>query len=81
MNNLLHESGVVGVVSADQNGLCISAKGVSGAASGYIKSLFGRAKQLAPSDGDKPIVCIETEGTNIFISEEDNLTVAVYRIP
>ncbi|ELR20687.1 hbxip, putative [Acanthamoeba castellanii str. Neff] len=82
MTNLLHESGVVGVSSTDQNGLCVSAKGSANAsASGYIRSLANRARELAPSDSEKPTICIETESTNIFIRDEDNLTVAVYRIP
>jgi len=79
---LSHESGVVGVSAVDRNGLCVSAKGsATAASSGYIRSLASRAQELAPSDADKPSICVETESANIFIRDEDNLTVAIYRIP
>jgi len=79
ISNILAQPGVVGVLSADGNGLCLNAQGnAPAAASGFGRSLAVRAKQLAGNG--HPIVVVETDSTNIFIKEHDNITTAVYKI-
>jgi len=79
VSNILSQPGVVGVVCADPNGLCLSAQGnASSVASGFIRSLANRAKELGEGD---PIVCVETDTTNIYIKERENSTIGVYKIP
>jgi len=79
VSNILSQPGVVGVLSADGNGLCLNAQGNAPAtASGFAKSLAVHAKQL-PGSG-RPIVVVETDSTNIFIKDHNNITTAVYKI-
>jgi len=80
ISNILSQPGVVGIVCADANGLCLNAQGSAQAgASGFVKSLAQRAKTISSSHSN-PIVCVETETTNIFIKDHDNITTAVYKI-
>jgi len=78
VSNILSQPGVVGVLSSDANGLCLNAQGnTPSTASGFARSLAVRAKQLGTGH---PIVVVETDSTNIFIKEHDNITTAVYKI-
>ncbi|KAF2073637.1 hypothetical protein CYY_005056 [Polysphondylium violaceum] len=75
------QSGVLGFVCADENGLCLKAQGTcQSSTSGSYKSLMDKAKILADRE-ESPLIVIETDTSNIFIQNNQNITLAVSKLP
>jgi len=74
------QSGVTGALIADAHGLCIGAKGnAASKSSGFYKAMIDRGKLLF--DGELPQIIIETESQNIFVHNQDNLTIVIHKLP
>ncbi|KAK3590728.1 hypothetical protein CHS0354_030962 [Potamilus streckersoni] len=72
--------GVSGVLCADENGLCLGAKGVAKKeAAGHITSIALSAAKLIPNSNTNPVICIEGETGSVLIKKEENIVMAVYK--
>jgi len=77
-SSILSQSGVVGAVCADKNGLCLCARGtLSPSVSGFITSIAQHSKILSSEKDEIPSICIETESSNIFIRSQEDITVGI----
>ncbi|XP_077982175.1 ragulator complex protein LAMTOR5 homolog [Glandiceps talaboti] len=80
LDDTMNVHGVVGVLAADQQGLCLGAKGnAQVSAAGLISGLAEAAKGLSP-DGLSPVVCLESDTCNILVKSHDAVTMAVYKV-
>ena len=72
--------GVAGVLCADENGLCLAAKGIAEkSAAGNIASIAKQAAQLHPNSSSHPVICIESETGSVLIKSQDDITMAIYK--
>ncbi|XP_002732159.1 ragulator complex protein LAMTOR5 homolog [Saccoglossus kowalevskii] len=81
LDDTMNVHGVVGVLAADHQGLCLASKGnaqVSGA--GLMSSLAEAGKQLSSDEQKCPVVCLESDTCNILIKSHDNVTMAIYKV-
>ncbi|KAF9282764.1 hypothetical protein BGZ88_010855 [Linnemannia elongata] len=81
LNKLTDSEGVLGVLIADEHGLCLGARGIAKASSaGFIASIAAHAKELtelkgdAVSKDDTPTISVEYGNKS-----EGNHTLAVWK--
>ncbi|KAI1318592.1 Ragulator complex protein lamtor5 [Mortierella claussenii] len=86
LNKLTESEGVIGVLIADEHGLCLGARGVAKASSaGFIASIAAHAKELtelragADSKEDTPTISVDYGNSTILIRSEGNHTLAVWK--
>ncbi|KAF9275874.1 hypothetical protein BGZ68_010454 [Mortierella alpina] len=86
LNKLTESDGVLGVLIADEHGLCLGARGIAKASSaGFIASIAAHAKELTElKDGsgakaETPTVSVEYGNCTILIRSEGNHTLAVWK--
>ncbi|KAG0318218.1 hypothetical protein BGZ97_004194 [Linnemannia gamsii] len=75
LNKLTDSEGVLGVLIADEHGLCLGARGIAKASSaGFIASIAAHAKELtelkgdAVSKDDTPTISVEYGNKYVFPS-------------
>jgi hypothetical protein len=73
--------GVAGILCVDNNGLCISAKGViPSQCSGSLSTLASQASKLFPGPNTlSPVICLESEHGSVLVKKTDNLTTAIFK--
>ncbi|XP_041458776.1 ragulator complex protein LAMTOR5-like [Lytechinus variegatus] len=86
LDKLLDETmdapGVMGVLCADKQGLCYSAKGtVSSGCAGIIASLSQQASLLVPENNSTPVICLESDKGNVMIKSHQDVTIAIHKMP
>ncbi|XP_076367680.1 ragulator complex protein LAMTOR5 homolog [Tachypleus tridentatus] len=82
LDEVFNTPGVTGVLCADAQGLCLSAKGTAyPRAAGIITSLMKQAAQLEPTADKLPVLRLESESCNILIQGKSEITLAVYKTP
>ncbi|KAI7827183.1 hypothetical protein BC939DRAFT_445995 [Gamsiella multidivaricata] len=86
LSKLTESEGVIGVLIADEHGLCLGARGIAKASSaGFIASIAAHARELtelkAPSDlkEDTPTISVDYGNSTILIRSEGNHTLAVWK--
>jgi len=88
LDKLASGDGVLGVLLADEHGLCLGARGVAKPASaGFVASIATHAYDLqqqnsAPTSDYKsqfPTVCVETTDSIIIIRNEGVYTLALFK--
>ncbi|OAQ24395.1 hypothetical protein K457DRAFT_141996 [Linnemannia elongata AG-77] len=86
LNKLTDSEGVLGVLIADEHGLCLGARGIAKASSaGFIASIAAHAKELtelkgdAVSKDDTPTISVEYGNNTILIRSEGNHTLAIWK--
>ncbi|XP_070558529.1 ragulator complex protein LAMTOR5 homolog [Ptychodera flava] len=81
LDDTMNVHGVVGVLAADQQGLCLGAKGNAQVKSaGAISGLSEAAKQISTDGQTSPVVCIESDTCNVLIKSHDTVTMAIYKV-
>ncbi|XP_066995345.1 ragulator complex protein LAMTOR5 homolog [Anabrus simplex] len=79
MDDLLLVRGVTGCILADDQGLCLCAKGkVSPASSGVIKAIADQVLKLEP-ELKPPVIVLESENRECLIQQCGNLTAAIHK--
>eukprot|EP01132_Coremiostelium_polycephalum_P005969 gene5969-7435_t len=74
------QNGVIGMICTDENGLCLKSHGsCQSSTAGFYKSLVDKAKLL--NKNEAPNICIETDSSNIFIQQNDKITLALFKLP
>lgn len=82
LDEIMAEHGVIGVLCADQQGLALAAKGTASPVNaGLVCSLVQDARKLFPGTESQPVVCLESDACNLMIKSEDNVTVAIHKVP
>uniref|UniRef100_A0A0B7B9E3 Late endosomal/lysosomal adaptor and MAPK and MTOR activator 5 n=1 Tax=Arion vulgaris TaxID=1028688 RepID=A0A0B7B9E3_9EUPU len=81
MDEAFRLPGVSGIICVDNNGLCVSAKGViPRQCSGSLNALANQAAKLAPSPNSaSPVICLESEHGSVLLKKADNLTTAIFK--
>ncbi|KAF9431445.1 Ragulator complex protein lamtor5 [Entomortierella beljakovae] len=86
LNKLTETEGVVGVLIADEHGLCLGARGIAKASSaGFIASIAAHAKELTELKtggdlkDDTPTISVDYGSSTILIRSEGNHTLAVWK--
>ncbi|KAI8346673.1 hypothetical protein B0O80DRAFT_467370 [Mortierella sp. GBAus27b] len=81
LNKLTESEGVIGVLIADDHGLCLGARGIAKASSaGFIASIASHAKELTEnSTEDTPTISVDYGNSTILIRKEGNHTLAVWK--
>ncbi|KAK5581467.1 hypothetical protein RB653_001500 [Dictyostelium firmibasis] len=78
---LSQQNGVVGYCCVDESGLCLKAHGNKQSTNaGFYKSLIDKSKFFSQSNEPANIV-IETDTANIFIQQNDKITLSVSKLP
>lgn len=82
LDETMESPGVVGVLCADKQGLCYSAKGTASAESaGIIASLSQQAALLVPESNSPPVICLESDRGNVLIKTHQDVTIAINKMP
>ncbi|KJE91372.1 hypothetical protein CAOG_002515 [Capsaspora owczarzaki ATCC 30864] len=77
--NKIHQDGALGVVAADRQGLCLAARGTgTSSAASFVSLLAQRAKSLS-STAESPVVVIEADHFNVLISQQSDVTTAIWK--
>ncbi|XP_033647187.1 ragulator complex protein LAMTOR5-like [Asterias rubens] len=86
LERLLEETmtgpGVVGVLCADKQGLCLSAKGTAlPESAGLITALSQQAALLKPESTATPVICLESDKGNILVKSHEDTTLVIHKMP
>ncbi|XP_783035.2 ragulator complex protein LAMTOR5 [Strongylocentrotus purpuratus] len=82
LDDTMEGPGVMGVICADKQGLCYSAKGtVSVGSAGIIASLSQQAALLVPESSSAPVICLESDKGNVLIKTHQDVTIAIHKMP
>ncbi|XP_062569387.1 ragulator complex protein LAMTOR5-like [Saccostrea cucullata] len=73
--------GISGALCADNNGLCLAARGCKPELAGQVANIVRQAAQLHPNSSTSPVVCIESEGGSVLIKSEGDVTMAIFKNP
>nr|XP_022302047.1 ragulator complex protein LAMTOR5 homolog [Crassostrea virginica] len=73
--------GISGALCADNNGLCLAARGCKPELAGHVASIAQQAGQLHPNASTTPVICIESEGGSVLIKSENDVTMAMFKTP
>lgn len=73
--------GISGALCADNNGLCLAARGCKPELAGHVASIAQQAAQLYPNTSTTPVICIESEGGSVLIKSENDVTMAMFKTP
>ncbi|XP_013395099.1 ragulator complex protein LAMTOR5 homolog [Lingula anatina] len=80
LDETMNNPGVVGVLCADKQGLCLGARGTGERQTcGLITSLAETAQKLHPDESSSPVISIETDNMQILIKSKEGITTAVYK--
>jgi len=80
MDKLMNTKAVTGVLCANDDGLCLQARGtLQKESAGVMCELIHLATKLEPSNATKPVVCLESDTTQIMICSEGKTTLAVHK--
>lgn len=81
LDNMCHVSSVAGALCADEHGLCLAVKGpITRECSGHVASIADCAARLHPGLPN-PVICLESDSGTILIKKEENITLALYKLP
>ncbi|CAN7940548.1 unnamed protein product [Ixodes pacificus] len=76
------DSGAVGVICADKDGLALHSAGqVQLRAAGVITALASLAKQIDPSCDTTPTIHLESDSLDVYIQQKEQVSLAVYSMP
>ncbi|EFX68450.1 ragulator complex protein LAMTOR5 homolog [Daphnia pulex] len=79
VEELMTSPGVVGVLCADRQGMCLTSQGVANSNySGSLTSLSHLATTLEPGKGD-PVILFENHESQCLIHQNMGMTLAVYK--
>ncbi|KAL1494505.1 hypothetical protein ABEB36_010092 [Hypothenemus hampei] len=79
MEEICSNPGVTGCLFADQNGLCIGAKGkASNESAGLITAIANQAAKLEPQN-KAPIITLENDNQTCLIKKAGAITGAIYK--
>ncbi|XP_072181614.1 ragulator complex protein LAMTOR5-like [Diadema setosum] len=82
LDDTMESQGVMGVLCADKQGLCYSAKGTASADSaGLVASLAQQASLLVRESPNAPVICLESDGGNVLIKSHQDVTIAIHKMP
>merc|ERR1711924_489127 len=82
VDKLMQDESVTGVLCADQQGLCLSARGDAKAeAAGALSALGSHAQQLGAPDQGAAVVILDTNSSNILVTSTEDLLTAIFRKP
>jgi len=88
LQKLFSDSSLLGALISDEKGLCLSARGkLNPLCSGFVASLVSNARVLGSissneaNRSEEPIICIETNSSNIFIRGDEKMSFAFYKSP
>jgi len=80
LSDTMNIPGIVGIICADSQGLCLQCKGkVSNHSAGLVTYLAETAAKLEPQSKEKPVIILESDTTNVFIKSVGNVTTAIYK--
>lgn len=80
INNAKAQPQVMGVLVADQQGLCVSSSGtLSPQSAGILAEIWSLAEQIEPKSAVKPVVVLESDQSDIYLTNEGSHTVAIQK--
>eukprot|EP00743_Colponemidia_sp_Colp-15_P009003 GILK01009824.1.p1 GENE.GILK01009824.1~~GILK01009824.1.p1 ORF type:complete len:113 (-),score=17.91 GILK01009824.1:180-470(-) len=78
LDKIAAQAGVTGVVAVGAQGLCLGARGTgSSKTAGLISMLASDAEAL--SNGEAPLLSVETESQRIVIKRQGDITLAIHK--
>ncbi|XP_022081031.1 ragulator complex protein LAMTOR5-like [Acanthaster planci] len=81
LDETLSNPGVVGVLCADKQGLCLSAKGTaSPESSGIVVALSQQAALLKPETSTTPVICLESDKGNVLVKSHEGTTLVIHKM-
>jgi hypothetical protein len=84
LDEVMAQPSVIGVLLADNSGLCISAQGsASSSCAGLVSALVSQAEQLRKSEASAPsatpVVVLETDSCQMIMKSSGGITTAIYK--
>ncbi|XP_038054017.1 ragulator complex protein LAMTOR5-like [Patiria miniata] len=82
LDETLNNPGVVGVLCADKQGLCLGVKGTATPeSSGIVVALSQQAALLKPAASTAPVICLESDKGNVLVKSHEDTTLVIHKMP